>query len=319
MSEVLRQHIIQQLSLMPTAKRINERSAMIVCPFHPDKNPSGSVNLDPLKSIPLGWFRCFACNKSVKFNDLALQAGLQPIGDEHRENSDSYLDPSKFRDRLLDEEPEDQETTWTDEYEDIEFKDFDFRTWRGVPTKFLAKIGARLGQLALSPTFTVTFVWLPVFIGGELKGYVKAEIEKPKDKSKPSYWNAPGLWSRDYGLLYFDYSVKLMKRQNLRSLVLCEGPRDSLRLLQAGIPAMSVLGAKNWYEGKRFQLERAKPERLILMMDGDKAGREATRHILKDVRHHFDTKYVALWKREPGSDPFNCSPAMVERVRAMLV
>lgn len=346
-----REFLIGELNTL-TRKEIERFGAKIVCPFHGDTNPSGNVNLDPEeRNAPLGWFRCWSCKTSVPWSKLADTLGFRKYTNDKRA-ADDYVDPTKYRDGLMsqDEEEgsEDDSEAFQRDLTDLQFFEFQQDEWRDVPTALLTRVGCKFAYKAYNDAF---YIWMPVLIDGELKGYVKAELEKPQPVTKrdrageeyeetgPSYINAPGKWSKVYGLLFYDYAVKLMRRKGLKTLVLCEGPRDSLRLLRYGIPAMSVLGAGNWNEKKRFQLEKTGAENLIIFMDGDDAGKAATKAIYKDVRKHFNTKYMSLWKHavpvltkkgkpklddkgEPvllEYDPFNCPMKYLSQVKKNLV
>jgi 5S rRNA maturation endonuclease (ribonuclease M5) len=291
-NEKMREHIISELQSLNQKKRINRDGANVLCPFHNDSNPSGSINLDvTAKKAPLGWFRCWSCQTSKPWNDYAQAVGLKGWKAGPKKSSDDYLDPKKYAAELL--QDDEDEVSIQKELEQLEFFDFQTDVWREIPTSVLEKLGCKFAYYDYTGDF---YVWMPVKVFGELRGFVKAEMEKPTD-DRPSYVNSKGGWSNQYGLLFFDYAIRMMKKKGLKTIVLCEGPRDVIRLLRAGIPAMAVLGAINWSEDKRFLLEKAgSVENLILMMDGDDAGIKATKRIFKDVKTHFNTKYVKLWK-----------------------
>lgn len=299
MSGRFKDHILQELRGLPKVK-IGQVNAMVCCPFHNDNNPSAGVCLDETgRRAPLGWFRCMGCAKSVPWNEFARATNLRQFK-QKRETPDDYLDPRAVKNELLDEKEE--ESTFDRKFRDLEFSDVeDYDThWRDIPTSVLKKLGCRL---CFNKYTEKSYIWMPVRVLGKLRGYVKAELTKPTDGG-PSYINAKGTWSNPWGLLFFDYAVAMMKRKGLKTLVLCEGPRDAIRLLRFGIPAVSVLGALNWSDEKRFALEQVKGlEQVILMMDGDDAGIQATRGIYRNIKGHFTAKYVKLWKyRVPRLD-----------------
>lgn len=303
----LKLRIVQdELNNIPGPKRMMDGKVMICCPYHNDSSPSATVSLDVMeRRVPVGWFGCFGCGKNVSWNDLATALNLKKFGKKENLSSEDFSDPSTMKDSFLGTalgEHEDEEVKDTDRFPDLKkykFKDFPFEEWRSVQVSLLEKVGARLMK---HKEFGTHYVFLPVMVKKTLRGYVRARLEKPTD-GKPSYLNAKGGWSRKWGLLYFDYAVRLMKRKGLKTMVLCEGPRDSLRFLKRGIPAVSVLGALNWGADKRGLLEDAGVEKLILAFDGDKAGWKACRKIYLDAKKFFNTKYLALWKYSSAWDP----------------
>lgn len=346
-----REFLIGELTTL-NRKEIERFGAKIVCPYHADSNPSGNVNLDAEeKNAPLGWFRCWSCKESVPWSKLAETLGLRLYNNDKKKSGD-YVNPSRYKEGLLsqddDEDDDESSEAFRQELDSLQFFDFQQEEWREVPTTLLKKVGCKFAYKDYNDSF---YIWMPVLIQGELRGYVKAELEKPEPIVKvgkdgeaylekmPSYVNAKGKWSKEYGLLFYDYAVRLMKRKGLTTIVLCEGPRDALRMLRYGIPAMSVLGAGNWNEQKRFQLEKTGADNLIIFMDGDDAGKAATKAIYKDVRKHFSTRYMSLWKHskpvlnkrgkpsfdEKGNpklieyDPGNCPMKFLSQVKRNLI
>jgi DNA primase len=298
MSETIRQKMIDALASVK-GKRMTAQRATICCPYHPDKTPSATINLSVDKPVPLGWFRCFGCRKSVSWNALASTLGLPKFGKGGKKNADDYLDPNRFKDEFL-ADTEQRDIGWEQEHKDMEFFDIQQEEWRTIPKALLERVGAKLCYLDRTGEF---YVWLPCLVLGELKGYVKARLEKaPKGES--SYFNASGTWSREYGLLFYDYALRVARRKGLNTIVLVEGPRDALRLLRFGIPAMAVLGAINFNEEKRYTLEQSGINNLAIFMDGDDAGRQATKVIRQCVKTHFNVvKVMKLWRdRVPRID-----------------
>lgn len=295
----------QELDKIPGPKRQMGDRMMICCPYHNDSSPSATISLDTSeRRVPLGWMGCFACKKNVKWNDLATTLHLQKFGKNENLSSDDYADPEANHESFLGVVLGDQQSD-EERFPDLKdytlTEDFPFDSWRNVDVSLLKKVGAKL---MTHDQYGTHYVFLPVMVDEVLQGYVRARLNKSED-GKPSYLNAKGGWSRKWGLLYYDYAVQLMRRNEWKTIVLCEGPRDSLRLLKHGIPAVSVLGAMNWGADKRRLLEQAEVEKVILFFDGDKAGWSAARFIYRDVKKFFNTKYVALWKLSSAWDPAN--------------
>ena len=281
--------------MIPGNKRDLGSKFQICCPYHNDSNPSALIGLDPAETRgPVGWFTCLGCGKSVGWNEVARTLGLKPISKPKDLKAEHFVEPQTFKKELFTKKSERGIFT---ELEHFKIgRPFPFKEWRGVDVQLLYAVGA---QYAHDQLFNQYYVFLPVLVNGKMRGYVKAKIEKPTD-GRPSYLNAKAdnnvNWSRKWGLIYFDYAIQLMRDGGWKTMVLCEGPRDSLRYLEHGIPAVSVLGALNWTSHKRDLLVDAGVEKLVISFDGDDAGIKATKAVYKDVKHHFDTKYLALWK-----------------------
>lgn len=305
--------IIAELNSLEIKKNISSDKAMIVCPFHNDRTPSGGICLDVLEErAPLGWYRCFGCGTSVPWNDLAVKLGMKKIGKNLRKKSDDYIDPKAYKAHFFEEK--EKKETLEEQITKLEFMPFQFDVWRGFNTNFLETLGAkycyedRLGEF---------YVWFPVNVLSKLRGFVKAVIKKKKGST--SYFNSSGKWSEKFGLIFFDEARHLAKTLGVNTVVLCEGPRDALRCLQAGIPAISVLGALNWSDAKREKLESASFDRVILFFDGDKAGRKANSRVKKNLKGYFEIKQISLWKKEPGADPFSCDISFLKLIKRNLV
>ncbi len=305
--------MLGELRSLTIRKTVNKDGAMLVCPFHTDRTPSGGVCLDVLETkAPLGWYRCFGCGVSVPWNELALKLGMKRFGKNLGKKSDDYLDPSNYKDLLFEEK--DTVETLDEQIYKLEFMPFQFDKWRGFDTPFLESYGAKYCYDDDKGEF---YVWFPVNVLGKLRGFVKAVIKKTKGGI--SYLNSKGKWSEKYGLIFFDESKHLAETLGVKTLVLCEGPRDALRCIKHGIPAVAVLGALNWTDTKREKLEVAGYEKIILFFDGDAAGRKANKRIKENLKGYFETKQISLWKTNPGEDPFSCDIEFLNRIKRNLV
>lgn len=272
-------HVQSELAKYGGRKETGSYYTFICCPYHDDSTPSGQIFHGAETRNP-GYFRCLGCGTRKSWNALARDLGLEPIG--RSEPVD------QFANALV---------GLAEDYDENDDPDFDLHElpddayWRGFPTKFLKRVGCSLGVYPGGHRF----LYLPVVVGGTERGYVRARLKKDETGEYPSYLNKKGPWSRKYGLFPFDYAINQMEKLGSRSIVLVEGPRDSLRLLQTGIPAMSVLGTQVWETHKSRLLELHGVERAILMFDGDPAGIKATRKIQADLRKLVETVVIPLW------------------------
>lgn len=304
--------IIDQLRSIPGNKKVSGKSTFILCPFHSEKSPSARVFHDN------GYLVCYGCGARKSYSVWSTEYGLMKMGKGNLPIN-GEVPKNRFLTNLLNA-PAD-ETDKAANLDDFKFlelncdlaKRIGLQTrWRGFPTKWLmSAVGAKLAFNTLTGRH---YVWLPVVVRSRLRGYVLAQLKKPADKSVPSYINAPGKWSLRYGLFPLDASIDLMVEKGLTTIVVVEGPRDALRLLKLGIPAVSMLGTHSWTDIKSRMLELSGVETVVLMLDGDKAGREATRFlrtgkrgsstepVINPLKESFRVRTVKLWNIEVGPD-----------------
>lgn len=239
---------------------------MICCPYHDDSTPSGQIFHGDSTRIP-GFYRCLGCGAKRNWNELAKDLGLQTF---------SGVKPDdRFVTAIREIQETVEQTSTSFELSDLPLG----KKWRTFSTSFLRKVGCKLGTYE----YGRRFVYMPVLIQGRERGYVRAAMKKDPTGEYPSYLNKKGVWSKKCGLFPFDYAIKLMLEIDSRTMVLVEGPRDALRLLEYGIPAMSILGTQTWTPNKARLLEMNGVQKAVLMFDGDPAGIKATEHILPDI------------------------------------
>lgn len=285
----------------------------IRCPFHNDRNPSLSVRVEPPY---LGAFRCWSCNAKGGLTKLFEKLGESLAGDDVL-----HATPVASADSV---DPGD---------ESMDFYPLNARNakrlglknnqWRGFDIEFLATIvKAKIAYLN-DPDIdewrrSIPHLFLPVLIQGQQVGYIKAALRKTK-KGK-SYFNRPGNWSSSNGLFMFDQAVQLMNDLDIYTIVLVEGPRDALRLIFAGIPAVAMLGTQSWSEIKSLNLLKSGATRIVLCMDGDDAGELANslmRPQLKSVG--LSVKSFKLWEWEGEYDPCSMPNSLLKRLRRIVL
>lgn len=267
------------------AKQEQGQTIFVLCPFHAEKTPSFRIFASSKTKSP-GYGKCYGCGGHGKWDDIAPLLGLKPYkrGKPEVEYARMTLMP-------------DDENEGTDfVQEKFKFRDLPKnKKWRDIKTNLLIDLGAKVCQpVSKQYGLLKPRLWLPVYINEELRGYIKARFRKHPDF--PSYINAKGPWSKTAGLFPFDYSIQLMRKLKSKTIVLVEGQRDALRLISMGIPAMCILGTQSWSDNKAKLLELAGVETVVLMMDGDCAGIDATYMLKPKLTQMFKVKVIKLWK-----------------------
>ena len=282
------EEIIQDaLANMTGNKKHSSTGIMICCPFHEDSSPSFGINLNATSGIPLGKGHCLGCGKTAHWNEIADKLGFPKLkkGDF---KVTSYK--QKERQHLL---------MKSMSLKDIIVKDFRCselvsrwpadRIWRSIGGDLMNKFAYRAFSLERMQEFAI----LPVMIDGELCGAIKAVVKKTGVDGELSYVTSKASdrnsWVKKHGLFPYDVVQEMLKETGLKTVVLCEGPRDSLKLISREIPALSILGSKTWSVQKMKLVLGLPIDRVILMMDGDRAGREATAEILPTLTKRIDT------------------------------
>lgn len=278
---------------------------VIVCPFHADTNPSCSVKTKPPYQ---GFFKCWSCGAKGAFSKLAEKLGIE-AGSEATPPIDTEPYEEFFKAPL---EYEDYRVIDTSSLKPLSAKNVANMGlkdgWRGVPIDFLREtVGAKIVDQ--------NFLYFPVLVNEKEVGYIRAQKEKPKSKKVPSYLNKPGLWSRSQGLFLFDQAIEMAG--DSKTLILTEGPRDPMRLMQEGLPAVAMLGTQSWSDTKRRLIERAGIENLILCMDGDEAGRIATKMLMDACDGYLNMHDFGLYEWEGEYDPFNMPRSLLKKLREL--
>jgi len=278
-------HVIQELNNYSGPKKKLASSTLVSCPYHSERTPSGRIFHDVKTKSP-GFFKCYGCGKKAKWDEVAPLLGLKPY---------KWTKPADQYAQSLRHEDEEKNKIKKMEFSDIP-RD---KRWRTIKTNLLIALGAkRVITIYEGGYRTKSMVYLPVFIKGTQRGFIRARMQKEKDK--PSYLNSPGPWSQDLGLFPYDFAI----RKNPKTIVLVEGPRDALRLLSYGIPAIAILGTQSWSARKSRMIELTGAERVVLCMDGDDAGKKAIELIEPQLEGLINTTVFDLCGPDSPYDQF---------------
>lgn len=259
--------IREELSRFPGKKKISGSDIDIQCPFHQENTPSCGVYVVPNGKLPFGFFHCLGCGASGLWNKLAEKANLRTVkqNDKPTSTDRDSNEAQKLRDTLLPPKGGNVVMPYGIEFDDKE--------WRGIDGDLVRKIG---GILGFDPVMKIACLYMPVSIDKKLVAYIKAALIKKRGAL--SYLITGKLIEE--GLFPYNYVRKMLGKGKYRYLVIVEGPRDALFLIQHGIPAIAILGTRAWSARKRRIITRlciANDAIPLVMMDCDKADKQGKR------------------------------------------
>jgi 5S rRNA maturation endonuclease (ribonuclease M5) len=311
--------IMEEIEKLPGPKKSTATSILAQCVFHDDPSPSMGIYVLVDGDIPLGWFNCFGCGEKGPWNKLAEQAGLEKIK-EWNTSATPYNIVNKAVDDALLGEPEGDFKVLLRKLKKSEAHPWpESLDWRGYPGKLVRKIGGHIvneddritkSGARISGTVSVLF---PIKMEGKVRGAVTAIYEK-QYKGQVAYWTSQGSWVKNYGLFPYSYVKNLIGKKKLNFVVLVEGPRDSLRLINNGIPALAILGANNFSATKALFVESLDVEFVYVMTDNDTGGAtmwKAIKKVLGNSGLHLkriklpteEDKHGDLIKMDPDNMP----------------
>jgi 5S rRNA maturation endonuclease (ribonuclease M5) len=104
-----------------------------------------------------------------------------------------------------------------------------------------------------------------------------------------------------YGFSVGKYLIGENKFGDSKTAILCEGCREVMKLHQEGFTGALGLGGTYFSDEQLLKLTKLHPKKVIIMMDGDSAGRNAEEKIAKKCVRFFQDVYVTrvTW----GTDP----------------
>lgn len=294
---------------------------MVRCPFHGDTDPSLGINLLVGGKYKLGFWNCLGCGRKGEWNDFAAQAGLPTI--KAWENADGSVAENLVTRDVEDELLGDAGLTFKvllTRMGCLEAQRWPVDTpWRGFEGQLVHDVGGHIIEDTYNDSVAVLF---PIKISGKVRGGVKAVFEKADgQKGKLGYITMRGEWIKSYGLFPYVYTRKLLRETGYKFLVLVEGPRDALRLLRNGIPALALLGARTTNKTKAMFILSLGVTTIYAMPDGD-AGGDTTWATIKSVidKTKVDLHRIRIPESPSGRkyDPGNMPIKYLRRLGSLL-
>jgi 5S rRNA maturation endonuclease (ribonuclease M5) len=308
--------VLTELQKLPFDRklRVTGTKAWICCPIHGggrERTPSVIVNLENDGTYKQGDFSCFGCEEfRGHWPKLAQQFGLKDLGIGDGGLGSEVSDPvnSDMLHHFFGSDSEDDDK---DQYTRSPWDEN--KRWRNIDGAIIKKIG---GEMVFKANDKFSRLALPVNVWGDKVGEIYCMLNPKKDldgRSPLKYINSPGTWSKN-AVFPFDHVRKMLRK--FPHLVVVEGPRDSLNLIQYGVPAVCLMGsATKWNEGKRDTILSLNPKSIWLGFDGDEAGYKATRKAVRDLRDLLPPRIIKLGE---GNDPGKLSQKKVEKLWKIL-
>lgn len=277
-----------------------------------ERTASLRINLDRSTEFPLGSFRCFACAEQGDWNILAKRLKLQRYKKRGNDDFDFEIADS-VREQLLG--PEAETSILKPE---IQFSPrWPRKTrWRNIEPWLVRKLDGH----AITTKFGSQRLYLPVKQDGDIIGGITCALSS---KARTKYLYEKGKWIRS-ALFPFDYTKRLLRKSRRRVILLVEGPRDALNLLQHDVPALAILGGTSvWRRAKAELLLLLNPELIVLAFDPDKIGRQVTELARTDLRGQVPLKRLrfrteVINGEKIKHDPGNLSPMRIARIKRQL-
>ena len=304
--------------------------AMIHCPFHEDGSPSCSVNLKK------GIFKCFGCPEhgnvlefialmegftenrqyqaAVKALDITSQdASLYQKAKttQRRQAGSKKAKPGKAaaRNKSADKAPTEEAAARKTSNDPINVQ------------LILAHDHPFLGDRGITPEVAETFG-----IGHCRTGIMKNRIAIPIHNANAELVAFTGRWAGEgerpdneprYKLPKgFEKSLELFNLHRAaafekRYVVVVEGIWSAIRLHEAGVPAVALLGT-SISEPQAGLLAQAGFTHAMLILDGDEAGRKAAPEVVTTLSQ---TMYVKTLVLPDGVKPDTMDESIVSRLR----
>lgn len=288
---------------------------MVQCVFHDDSSPSCGVYLrkdDPSRKF--GSFNCLGCGAHGDWNVFAEKAKLEQIKSWNSAETHVSYKLDNADDELLGAAGQTIRSVLTVMKCPEAQKWPEYVEWRGLPGRLIHRVGG----LAINDRFDGLAVLFPIIIGDRVRGAVKALYKK---KANTSYITMSGQWVKRFGLFPYAYTYSLIERFEHRFVILVEGPRDVLRLLKLGIPAVAVLGANTISKTKLLYITNLGVDQVYVMSDNDNGGDllwKNIKRLMPDVRRlklptdlDSDGKLIKM-------DPFSAPASVMRKVKDLM-
>lgn len=283
-------------------QKLGNSQIVAVCPYHDDKKPSFSVNLEN------GLWTCFACDKHGDLVEMiklsynleykeAKEFILARSGLSGNINLDDIVFKRDIFNNMIDV-IEEEEVKWPsispemikrmntgpDPYKYLLGRGFSQETIDyfecGYASDYLGRGYANQQRITI-PGHTEY---------GKICGYIG---RTPIDAT-PKY-----LYTAGYPKSHTLFNLHRAKKYSSKGLILVEGSLDAMRMHDLGYPNVcAILGSALSPAQQKLLMKYT--DKIYIMFDNDKAGSKANMGAIEAMKDRVDTYFVSL---EPFNDP----------------
>lgn len=255
----------------------NELKIRCISGLHPDNNPSLSISLDKEMCY------CFSCGYGGSLVKLFKDLKIEYTPDV--ESKQSYA-LKKLKTKLKKLTPTPIHLPEPRYNISFDFKDID----QDVLKEF--------GVFTTDHSGMNEYVWIPVYQQNQLR-FIEGRYKLlGKEKGNAKYLRKPE------GANVKEVLFPLDKVKNFSTVVLVEGIFDLLNLWQLGYTStLCIFGVQSFNTNKVKLLDERGVKKVVVLMDGDIAGKRASASICNLLdKHNIDNVSISLREGEdPGS------------------
>lgn len=275
-------------------------------PSHADQHPSMSIRADGAV------FLCRSCGYRGSWKKLVRDLGFTPLPGSGEEADPVARGAAEARGTWMD--AQDKASRIASDLNQVQ-RPSGLRPWtrgafRGYSAETLKRLETSLWKdhkgimRAFWPFYDVS----GRFAGGTGRVLPESEPIHLDTETDEEYRIRLKEWYRSENPKYRNVTGGKVKRilfplhiypQMPEVVVLVEGPTSAIRLIDAGIDALAILGVENWSDIKSSKMI-GRTKGVILLFDGDAAGRKATEVVRADLEAHMETVVLDL---PDGVDP----------------
>ncbi len=275
-------------------KQLSPTSFKALCPFHPDKNPSLSINL---KGKTWLW-NCFGCGAGgdiIKYTMLQENKSFQDITQSMLNTDPTYIQAPSHQDAL----------TYAANHYHQALKDNkaaqDYLATRGLMDLALIKkykLGYCNGDMPHDPDLVVDFKALGI-INEKTQEHFKGCITFPIEDSNGRIVSMYGRSIKAKRHLYLKGPhIGVFNQYEVRQsskIYITESIIDALSLIQLGIKdSIALYGTNGFTKDHQQILDNPELKEVVLCMDNDSAGLDAATRIKNKLSQSLTIKTIHL-------------------------